>query len=254
MTDERPLPRRALLVLGHAVPQDEALCRAVALLARVSDQLHARFVEDEDLLRAAALPIAAHLFRVRAAAAPLHSAAVLDEWHAWSTRARQTILREAQRHNLRVEFEISRASRLSSVPPAESFDLTVFAQTRGAERDVVGSRTEPIKVLYDASPAAERALHLAVSLTNASHALQVWLLAVRAEARSELAQRLGAILGGRVSFRELPELSVSRDSVLRMLLAAGGGTFLLPASSPVAELASALSRDVRLPTAVVLTR
>jgi len=250
-----------LFVVGRSVPRDDTLCAAVALTARVSGELHTVFIEDEDVLRAAALPFGSRLMGGPWATEPLQVASVVREWRALSERVRQVIEREAHRLRVKLEYRVARSSRLSDLEDAyASGDLVMLAGMRPPNGGPVShgegpsSARKSVKVLYDGSLDAERALDVACLLAGPSQAVEVWLAFSDLSRAPRLREHLRARLGAAARIRELDASAVTRAGALSALHAAGRGILVLPERAPLAPLVTALSRETSLPCWVVLTR
>jgi len=250
-----------LFVVGHTVPRDDTLCAAVALTARVSGELHAVFIEEEDVLRAAALPCGSRLTVAPWVAEPLQVASVVREWRALSERVRQVIEREAHRLRVKLEYRVARSSHLSEFEDAYvGGDLVMLAgvrppsggpTTRG-EQPTLGRKS--VKVLYDGSADAERALEVARLLAGPSQLIEIWVAASDLGRARQLGEGLRARLGVAARMRELEASDFTRSGALRALHAVGRGILVLPERATLAPFVTALSRETSLPCWVVLTR
>jgi hypothetical protein len=172
MTEKAERLPRILLVLGPSTPTRDALSAAVAFAARLSAELHPLFVEEEELLRAAALPFARQLDRLGHNSEPLDEATVKAGWQSLSSAAGATLRRSATELGVPLHFRVTRgATEQEVVRASASVDMIMFASAQRPrvmrERSglpiAFGSR---VCVLRDGSASAERALNVARALAN----------------------------------------------------------------------------------------
>jgi len=123
---------RIFVILDAAAETSPAIAAAVRLAARSKMPLHAVFVEEEDLLNVAGLPVARHIVP-GAGNARLTSADVELHWRAAAVRARDDLMAAARAQTLRCSFEIVRGT-------AE----TVLADVAKGDLVVAGARTRPV--------------------------------------------------------------------------------------------------------------
>lgn len=115
---------RILVALDATAETGAAIAAAVGLAARARTPLHAVFVEDEDLLSLAGLPVARQVI-TGAAAAPLTTADVELQLRAAAARAQQSILAAARERSLDCTFEIVRGGAETALSIAAEGDLVV---------------------------------------------------------------------------------------------------------------------------------
>jgi nucleotide-binding universal stress UspA family protein len=115
---------RVLVALDATAETRTAIDTAAGLAARAKAPLHAVFVEDEDLLSLASLPIARQVIR-GAGAGPLTTEEVELHLRAAATRAREDILVAARMHSLECSFEIVRGGAEAALSAASEHDLIV---------------------------------------------------------------------------------------------------------------------------------
>jgi len=125
---------RVLVVLDTTAETRTAIDIAVRLAAGAKTPLHAVFVEDEDVLSLAGLPIARQV-TTGFGAGPLTTAEVVLQLRAAAKRAHADILLAAQAHGLEPSFEIVRGAAETALSVASARDLVV-AGARG--RPVAG--------------------------------------------------------------------------------------------------------------------
>lgn len=140
MTD---LAARRVLVGLDASPQSlDALAAGAALAARLGAVLEALFVEDEDLLRLAALPFAGLVRGAAGRAEPLDRARAEAAMRTLAAQAREALERSAARHALEARFRVARG-RVSAelLAAAQGADALVLgaAGHGGARRGAFGA-------------------------------------------------------------------------------------------------------------------
>jgi hypothetical protein len=121
-----PPIERVLLALDAAVETRGAIATAARLAARAGVQLHAVFVEDEELLRLADLPVARHVV-AGSAAAPFSTEEVELHLRAAAARVQEEVLAAAHGHALECSFEIVRGGAETALAAASERDLVVAA-------------------------------------------------------------------------------------------------------------------------------
>jgi nucleotide-binding universal stress UspA family protein len=137
------LGARRVLVGLDASPQSlDALAAAAALAARLGAVLEALFVEDEDLLRLAALPFAGLVRGAAGRAEPLDRARAEAAMRTLAAQAREALERSAARHALEARFRVARG-RVSAelLAAAQGVDALVLgaAGHGGARRGAFGA-------------------------------------------------------------------------------------------------------------------
>jgi len=115
---------RVLVALDATAETRTAIDIAAGLAARAKAPLHAVFVEDEDLLSLAGLPVARQVVR-GAGGGPLSTEEVELHLRAAATRAREEILVAARLHSLECSFEVVRGGAEAALSAASERDLVV---------------------------------------------------------------------------------------------------------------------------------
>jgi nucleotide-binding universal stress UspA family protein len=194
--------RRILVALDASTHSLAALEAAAALAASLEAELRGLFVEDINLLRLAGLPFARELHYPTAGDRPLERASMERQLRALAAQARQALAAVAGRRRVQWSFTVVRGHVAAEVlTAAQETDLlalgkagrsptrrvalgsTARAAAMGAPGSVLlwqhgGGLGEPVRVLYDGSPEAQRALAVAAQLAAATKApLTVLLLA-----------------------------------------------------------------------------
>jgi hypothetical protein len=127
---------RVLVALDAASENAAVLDTAARLAARAKTPLHGIFVEDEDLLRLAALPFARQA-TLGAGAQPLGIEEIERHLRAAAERARRDLEEVARRHHVKWSFEIVRSE-------AEQ----VLASTNERDLIVAGTLTRPVGAYF----------------------------------------------------------------------------------------------------------
>ena len=190
MPDEAPGFRRILLAVDASAASCAAASAAAALAARLGADLRGLYVEDDDLLRLAALPFAGILRIPSGAHEPVDRARVEAELRAVGARARDVLARAAAQAHLSFEFVVARGRVIREVlAAAERVDLLVLgtggrhraggaaagatarAAAERARSSVLllprnGRVSDPVVGVDDGSPDAARALAVARALAG----------------------------------------------------------------------------------------
>jgi len=172
--------RRILVALDDAGPNRDALSAAVDLAARLSAHLEGLFVEDVNLLRAAALPFAFEISVPSGALQPVDRCQLEAQLRAAAESARAALAAAAQPYPITWSFRVARGQvSVELLGAARSADLLVVGRRarRAGARPGQTARTAasgaptsvlvavhdhdlrlPMAVAYDGSLAADRAL------------------------------------------------------------------------------------------------
>jgi hypothetical protein len=127
-----PRIERIFVILDAAGETAAAIAAAVRFAARSKTPLHAVFVEEEDLLKVAELPVARHIVP-GSGNTRLTSAEVELHWRAAAIRAREDLVAAAEGQALEYSFRIVRGA-------AE----TVLASASESDLIIAGARTRPV--------------------------------------------------------------------------------------------------------------
>jgi hypothetical protein len=117
---------RVLLALDAAGDAGGAITAAARLAARAKVRLHAVFIEDEELLTLAELPVARHVVAGAGAGRPSTREVEL-QLQAAAARAREAVEIAARRHALECSFEIVRGAAATVFAAASERDLVIAA-------------------------------------------------------------------------------------------------------------------------------
>ncbi len=258
--------RRIVLALDPLSDARTALAEASQLAARLRAELSAVFVEDEDLLRSAALPF---VRRIGARGAQEFGAAETErEMRALAAELRRMVEERSRALNVASRFAVVRGRIEQAVlEAAEEGDLVVVtgaprARSTGESAVRYGRRPilvlrpgesldVPVTVAYDGSPSARRTLAAARSLAG-DNPIHVLLIAADRDAAKRLEpEARDALAGGDADFRPMAEPDIR--SVCSIAQAPRRGVLVLPADSPlIADRDGALALDrARCPVLLV---
>lgn len=243
-----------------------ALETVMRLAATLQAEITGLFVEDINLIRLASLPVSRALSRSGVPQA-LDVAEMERQLQAQAETVRHTMSAIAERAGVPWSFEVARGSLASEiVRAAAEGDLVALGITRRlllAEtlelsagrrpREVSDRQARPIVTVFTGSPAAERALKLALSLSETmERPLVVFLVAKDDAAADKLRQSANTLLAPRkVRFRRLidPTVAALRDAAdaehAALLLVEQGAATLDPAAVRL------LNDELRCPSLIV---
>lgn len=256
---------RRILVALDGSPHSQAALEAAAHLAELlRAELMGVFVEDVNLLRLAELPFAQEVRRHTATIEKLELRYLHRQLRRQAEQAQADLKRVANAHALPATFRVARGpvsaevlaaaleadllalGRISHAGPPRlgSTAKTAVAQTN---RPVLLMRPglpfdQPILLIYDGSPGAERALEVAAYLAGENGRLQVLLWAENAQqalAQEQAIRQSQQPKGLHLQFRRLTQPDVANLAYLVRL----SGTGLMVLSDT----------NTRLPTAVIHT-
>ncbi|HSN91829.1 MAG TPA: universal stress protein [Anaeromyxobacteraceae bacterium] len=243
------LVRRIVVGLDASEPSLDALSAAAARARRLGSDLRALFVEDQDLLRLAALPFAQEARTPAGAFDRLVRDEVEAQLRALAARARQALERAAARVQVSFTFEVARGAVTPRVlAAAGEEDLLVLGAggharsgrtapggtARAAARDARASvlllargarMGDPVVAVHDGAPGSARAVAAAARLAAPDEGPVVLVSAERAEPLSAEAR---ALAGPRVRIRSVrrgrPWLRSALVELRPALLALGAGS------------------------------
>jgi nucleotide-binding universal stress UspA family protein len=109
-TAEKPDPRRILVALDSAERSASALEEAARLAAGMEAELVGLFIEDSELLAAAALPVTRLLSGHEGRPGALDSALVQRAYRIWSAELRKNLEAVAARWQVRCSFQVTRGA------------------------------------------------------------------------------------------------------------------------------------------------
>ncbi len=211
MTADGRSQRRILVALDASRASLEALAAAASLAARLGADLEGLFVEDVNLLRLAALPVARQLPLPSGSWQPLDPHAIETELAALARRAREALARAAEPHRVAWSFRVTRGNvSIEVLSAAGGADLLVLGAAghrigpgRGETARTAATRSpvpvlvlgrgaevgRPVVVAVDGSAASDRALALAARLVPDAGALRLVALAATQDAADSVLGR-----------------------------------------------------------------
>lgn len=252
MTETALAPIRRILLALDASEETSMIDTAAALAARLDAELEALFVEDEDLLRFAALPFAGEVGFASARRRPLRDQDIERTLRARAARSRAALVTSAGRTHVRWTFRVARGQITAQVTAAAvEADFVTLAlgagslswmHSRVAIEQILGTASRPLLVLpagadlrapyvvvFDGSEAAKRALRFAARLGGCNPESLCVLLAAPGGEAARLRTDAEAVLaqcGSGGGFRLLPDIRAAE--LTRIARREGAGTVLLP--------------------------
>ncbi len=281
MSDEKwELGIRRILVALDASPHSlAALEAAVELAAMLHAELQGLFVEDINLLRLGELSLAREIYAHSATASPIDSRHVERQLRTQAERARQALAERADRAQVRWTFRVARGAVVSEVlAAAAEADLvtlgkvgwSVIGRRRlgATAQAIVSNASAPalisrqgarlgrsLLVVYDGSPAAQRALATAASLARGpEQPLTVLILAGRSDLAQDWQMQIAAWLRARgLSARYRWQSGLALPQLAQAIRAEGGGIVVLPRERSLwpDEVLAALLNEVECPVLLV---
>jgi hypothetical protein len=247
--------RRLLLALDAGGTSPAAFETVTALALALHAELAAVFVEDIDLLRLAGLPFAGELGLTSATRRRLQHPEMERALRAQAARAQAVLAELAGQTSLRWTFRVVRGHVGAQVTQA-ALDADIVTVSLGDEpaqalrrRSVVrqmmvstscpllvlpagGRLRPPYALLYDGSPAAQRALRLGAQLNRDTGAAMILLLAAAGSQAARLRGEVESLLAEentRARFRLLDP--PGPEALVRLLRAEAAGALLLPVTA-----------------------
>ena len=177
---------RVVVAIDDRPGASSAVEAAVQLASALDARLTALFLENADLIRAAALPFVHETGAVSGTVRPMAGTAMVRALRNSAEEARAAVATAAEANGLVWQFEVVRGRRLAVISAMrEALDLLVLAQTPGhLSADVLSAPfardaaadTAPVAVTVRNVPSAGRALQAAQALAAACDAPLVFLL------------------------------------------------------------------------------
>ncbi|HIP77315.1 MAG TPA: hypothetical protein EYH07_02480 [Kiloniellaceae bacterium] len=212
--------RRVLVVLDSAAG-GEVLKAAAGLASAESCELTGLFVEDQDLLRLAALPFAREVQLSKAITRALEPELIERDLQAQASQAKAAIARQAELHRLAWSFHMVRGRTEEQILLAASAGdiiamarrvgpLASYASVSRQARKIAARAPGPLLLAgdrepvtpgtvllpYDASPAAEFMLGLASNLAEVrQEPLEIMLLGEQARGLENIEERIRSATG-----------------------------------------------------------
>ncbi len=244
---------RRILVALDASPHSVAALRAAAQLAALMGaELQGLFVEDINLIQLAHFPFSQEVGSYTASRRRLDNSSIERQMRAMARAIRQAMAEVANQTHVRWSFQVARgpvtaellaaaeAALLLSMGRAgrrrrKSLGSTVQSVVSRTSRPVLildeeGQLKYPLTVLYTGSPAADRALRLAIQLTQRTPS-ELRILIWAGEGQTESAERLQQWVEELAADQQVKVRLVRVDKTSSLLAAVqegNGGTLVLP--------------------------
>jgi nucleotide-binding universal stress UspA family protein len=273
--------KRILVALDASPHSLAALEAAVDLAARFQAELAGLFVEDENLIRLAELPFVSEIGIFSATRRRIGSREIERQIRVQRRRVRRTFTATTQRAQIAWSFRVARGKVLSEVLAAASeADVVVLGRAGWSllRRRRLGSTVrgilperfglalimkegaclgDPLGVVYDGSPAADRALVIADALRRQSDHEEPFVVLLLAESSDRVpalqrqAERLLEERGAVARYRRVTGANVLQ--LADLLHREDCGTLVLPARGPISQdnLLVALLEHLDLPVLLV---
>lgn len=270
--NELPI-RRILVALDASSHSLAALGNAVDLATRVEAELLGLFVEDANLLQLAALPFAREVGGAAGDARPLDAAAMERSLKAQAERSRLALAAAAAPARLRWSFRVVRGEVAAEVVAA-SFDADLVCIGKMGRQPSGGGKLGPVArtvsagsprpvllakaaisprhgvgALFGDTPAAERALWVAVRLARDGGGLSVLIPApdgATGQRLEDQARRLLSSRGIAAHYRWLD--SANAEHLARLMRHDGDALLIADADNP---LVPALLEEMDCPVLLV---
>lgn len=234
--------QRVIVAIDDAAAAASAVDAAVQLASALDARLTALFLENADLMRAAALPFLRETGAVSGTVRPITSAAMLRTLRSHAEHVRAAVATAAEASGLAWQFEVVRGRRLAVIcATREVLDLLVLAQAAGHVMPDVYLAAYPVEPAVDDRPvtvtvrdvpSAGRALHAAHAFAAACNAPLLFLLCGDGpEHKRRLRELVIQVLGGaplRAKYVTLPDsnsqavVAAARQHRARLLVCCDG--------------------------------
>jgi nucleotide-binding universal stress UspA family protein len=225
---------------------------AAELAALLHAELQGLFVEDIDLLRLCGLPFCREVGSFSATVRQLDSRALERQLHALAGEMRAAMEQVAKQMQVHWSFQVARGAVAAELLAAsQAAALLSLGRASRARRRALGSTTRsvisqssrpvlisgddgglkyPLTVLYTGSPAAERALRLALQLAQRNDSevrVLVWSEDKDSPPAEELQEQLDQLFAGQeVQTRTV--IARTSANLLAVVQDKKGGTLVLP--------------------------
>ncbi|MCC6468982.1 MAG: hypothetical protein IT563_11740 [Alphaproteobacteria bacterium] len=250
--------RRVVVALDAATDCAAAIEMAASVAAGWGASLRAMFVEDEELVRLAALPFAQQIDPVTALRSRLDAAALQSGFAAQAQQMRRDLQAIADRHALPWSFQVTRAAIGAGALCLAEDDLVVVAVTtrpiasrvhlESPWRRVLGqvrhslllvperpSAAGPVAVFYEETQAGRRALDASRRIARAGK--RALLVVVREDTPPALQAEIEASIRAEGSHVTLRTLSAVSKQDLHEFIAASHATLLVVGRDGSADMA-----------------
>lgn len=250
--------RRILLAIDGSPHSLAAMQAAVDLSSGLNAELVAVFVEDLNLLRMAQLPIAREVSRYTASIHRLPPERIRRQLKAQASQARAALARQARRQAIAWEFVVLQGDvSLELLSKAEGADLMIVGKAGWSKARRMGSTArlvvlrapcltlvlqqgmtwaQPVLLVYDGSPAAQRGLEVAQVLAEQSgQPLSVMTVATEQAGAERLEQGVIEELGAEAEEVSFFRVLAARSEDLARLVKGMECLLILPANLPGLE-------------------
>jgi nucleotide-binding universal stress UspA family protein len=269
--------RRILVALDSSYHSLAALEAAAELATALRAELEGLFVEDINLLRLAAVPVAREVRYPCVATGNLTRARMERELRAQASQAREALAAACRNRNIKWSFRVVRGEVSRQVLEAAlGVDLlslgrasrpltrrvrlgsTARAAAMRAPRPVLLSQHDvrikpPILVTYDGSPASQQALEVAIPLARRNGGyLTILILADTQETAGQLRDQVADRVRGLhlfVRYQRLADASVA--TLADRARTERGGLLVLSGATFPADMLEALLDDVQCPVLMI---
>lgn len=245
---------RVLLALGASSPGRPAVETGVDLAAALGAVLDALFVEDTNLLRFGALPLAAETSVLTGARRALAAGEIERALRVEAARLERLLAQSAQRQQVTWSFATTRGTLLAEALSREADLIVLGAPARAGAPARQPQAAGPVTAVFDASPGATRALAATTRLARAlTRSLLILVPADGHAGRRATREKAQAWLAAEQIAGVVVALDIAQPALVGAVRERRSGMLALPASAfeawPV-ELA-ALVEDVECPVVIV---
>ena len=224
--------RRILVAMDTSAPSQAALEAAAALAERLNAELHGIYVQDQELLRLAQLPVGREVGLASARRRDLNPQGMERAWRVQAAHAKTALELVAKRHHLQSSFRIARGNVVAELLRA-SLEADMLAMGTLGHMAITGRRIgstvrgvttqascsvlllhpaartgTTVFVAYGGSEAADRALGWAEQLAKARNSDLVVLIARQDDNSAALRDRAEGQLSElteRAQIQEIPQ-------------------------------------------------
>lgn len=169
MSSQQERTSRIVIALDSVSGAQAALEAAARLASACQAELHGLFVEDENLLRLAALPFACEVDYASGESRPVQSVSVERAWQVAAKQFQRTLASFAKRDNLKWTFRTTRGLvDRETLAAASASDVLVISRTQQMMTYQPSQRTDRgVIVICDGQESGLPTLELAISLADA---------------------------------------------------------------------------------------
>ncbi len=251
--------RKIMVALESSSHSQAALEAAAQLASSLQAELHALFVEDVNLSRLAALPMAHQVQVPSGLPEPLDQVALSRAFRAQAIRLRRRLAGVAEAARIRYTFRSVQGEVAEQVlSAAREADLIIIGRACAAKTMApLGSTAQavarhstpsvlvvrrgtafraPLHVVYEDPEASRKTLETALHLAAATgHRVTVLILAEGPERAADLEQQVASLLRHLEPGQSSTVIVGRVSGLLKQLKDAGQGSLLISADSPLLE-------------------